>query len=81
MERDKQLKIFGISILMSGLLIGFSIGMDILLGFDLKTSFKNATNPFLVMETTEIVIFYFLIIIWAACSIRLFLIKRSKKQQ
>lgn len=62
------------------LLSGISIGMDSLLGFDLKTSFKNAVNPFLVMEVTEIIIFYFLIIIWIYCSIRLFLIKRSKKQ-
>lgn len=62
------------------LLSGISIGMDSLLGFDLKTSFKNAVNPFLVMEVTEIIIFYFLIIIWVYCSIRLFLIKRSKKQ-
>lgn len=62
------------------LLSGISIGMDSLLGFDLKTSFKNAVNPFLVMEVTEIIIFYFLIIIWVYCSIRLFLIKRSKKR-
>lgn len=62
------------------LLSGISIGMDSLLGFDLKTSFKNAVNPFLVMEVTEIIIFYFLIIIWVYCSIRLLLIKRSKKQ-
>ena len=74
------MKILGISILMLVLLTGFSIGMDILLGFDLKTSFKNAANPFLVMEVAEIIIFYFLIIIWGLCSIRLFLIKRSKKQ-
>lgn len=75
------MKILGISILMLGLLSGFSIGMDRLLGFDLKTSFKNAVNPFLVMEVAEIIIFYLLIIIWTFCSIRLFLIKRSKKQQ
>ncbi len=75
------MKILGISILMLGLLSGFSIGMDILLGFDLKTSFKNTTNPFLVMEVTEIIIFYLLIIIWASRLIRLFFIKRSKKKQ
>ncbi|AMO85399.1 hypothetical protein B857_02674 [Solibacillus isronensis B3W22] len=74
------MKILGISILMFLLLSGISIGMDSLLGFDLKTSFKNAVNPFLVMEVTEIIIFYFLIIIWVYCSIRLFLIKRSKKR-
>ncbi len=66
---------------MLGLLSGFSIGIDRPLGFDLKTSLKNAANPFLVMEVTEIIIFYLLIIIWASCSIRLFFIKSSKKQQ
>ncbi|MGX9135031.1 hypothetical protein ACWV26_11770 [Rummeliibacillus sp. JY-2-4R] len=75
------MKIFGISILMLGFLSGFSIGMDRFLGFDLKTSFKNVVNPFLVMEVTEIIIFYLLIIIWVSCSIRLFFIKRRKKQQ
>lgn len=74
------MKILVISILMLVLLSCFSIGMDILLGFDLKTSFKNAINPFLVMKVTEIIIFYFLILIWAFGSIRLFLIKRSKKR-
>ncbi|MFJ8235487.1 hypothetical protein ACIQ34_07015 [Ureibacillus sp. NPDC094379] len=74
------MKILGISILMLVLLSGFTIGMDGLLGFDLKTSFKNAVNPFLVMEVAEIVIFYLLIIIWVLYSTRLFLIKRSKKQ-
>lgn len=53
--------------------------MDRLLGFDLKTSIKNAVNPFLVMEVTEIIIFYLLIIIWAFYSIRLIIIKRRKK--
>ncbi|MCM3389874.1 hypothetical protein M3649_17280 [Ureibacillus chungkukjangi] len=74
------MKILGISILMLGLLSGFSIGIDRLLGFDLKTSIRNAVNPFLVMEVAEIIIFYLLIIIWAFCSTRLFLIKRSEKQ-
>lgn len=73
------MKILGISILMLVLLSGFSVGMDTLLGFDLKTSFKNSINPFLVMEVAEIIIFYLVIIIWAISSTRLFLIKRSKK--
>ncbi|MDI7740587.1 hypothetical protein QMK38_01115 [Lysinibacillus fusiformis] len=74
------MKIIGISILMFGLLSGFSIGMDTLLGFDLITSFRNAVNPFLVMKKAEIIIFYLLIIIWAFYSTRLFLIKRREKQ-
>lgn len=67
------MRILGISILMLVLLSCFSIGMDRLLGFDLKTSIKNAVNPFLVMEVAEIIIFFLLIIIWVFYSIRIFL--------
>lgn len=59
------MKILGITILILVLLTSFSVGMDVLLGFDLKTSIKNAVNPFLVMEVAEIIIFCFLLMIWA----------------
>lgn len=59
------MKILGITILIFVLLTSFSVGMDVLLGFDLKTSIKNAVNPFLVMEVAEIAIFCFLLMIWA----------------
>lgn len=51
------MKVIGISILMMVLLAGISLSMDILLGFDVNTSVKNALNPFFVMETAELSIF------------------------
>lgn len=35
--------------------------MDILLGFDLNTSLRNAFNPFLVMETAELAVLFLFI--------------------
>ncbi|MFE4350988.1 hypothetical protein [Peribacillus butanolivorans] len=56
------MKIFGITILMLILLVAFSLGMDILLGFDLDNSIKHAFNPFLVKDVTELVLFLFLLV-------------------
>lgn len=75
------MKIIGISILMFVFLTVFSLCMDILLGFDLNTSINNAIRPFLVMEVTEIVIFFLLIVLMVVGPVRTFYIKRKKKQQ
>jgi hypothetical protein len=73
------LKILGISILLLGLLAGFSLGIDILLGSDLNTSLKNALNPFLVMAPAELVIFILLLLFLVAGPVRSFF--RKKKQE
>jgi hypothetical protein len=58
------MKMIGIAFLMWGLLMGFSLGIDILLGFDIKTSLRNAFSHFLVMEIAELfVLFLFLFIL------------------
>ena len=81
------MKILGITILVMGLLTGFSLSMDLLLGLDLYTSVNNALNPFLVMEVHELVFFLFLVICLIAAPFRFFFRKKKegsskdKKQQ
>lgn len=75
------MKIIGISILMFVFLTVFSLCIDILLGFDLNTSINNAIRPFLVMEVTEIVIFFLLIVLMVVGPVRTSYNKRKKKQQ
>ncbi|MDI2588561.1 hypothetical protein OR571_15930 [Psychrobacillus sp. NEAU-3TGS] len=75
------MKIIGISILMFVFLTVFSLCMDILLGFDLNTSVNNAIRPFLVMEVSEIVIFFLLIVLMVVGPVRTLYNKRKKKQQ
>ncbi len=55
------MKIIAISILMLGILISISFSIDLLLGFELKTSLRNAISPFRVMEIPEYLVFMFLI--------------------
>ncbi|MCO0598154.1 hypothetical protein NGI46_11870 [Peribacillus butanolivorans] len=55
------MKIFGITVLMLIPLVAFSLGMDILLGFDLDNSIKHAFNPFLVKDPTELILFLVLL--------------------
>ncbi|WP_285765801.1 hypothetical protein [Peribacillus sp. SI8-4] len=57
------MKFFGITILLLVPLVLFSLGMDILLGFDLDNSIKHAFNPFLVKDRAELILFMFLLII------------------
>lgn len=74
------MKIIGISIVMFIFLTVFSLGMDILLGFDLNTSINNVIRPFLVMDVTEKVVFFLLIVLMAVDPVRTFYNKRKKKQ-
>ncbi|MBK5443109.1 MULTISPECIES: hypothetical protein [Peribacillus] len=55
------MKIFGITVLMLIPLVAFSLGMDILLGFDLDNSIKHAFNPFLVKDPAELILFLVLL--------------------
>jgi hypothetical protein len=58
------MKIICISILMLTTLISCSFGIDLLLGFEMKTAWRNALSPFRVMETPEYFVFIFLIAIY-----------------
>ena len=73
------MKIIGFILLSLLVLIGFSLGLDILLGYDLENSVKHAFNPFHVRETAEIVLFGILIFFLAG--IKPFLQKRKKSKR
>jgi hypothetical protein len=58
------MKIIGISIFMLTILISFSFVIDLFLGFEIKTSLRNAISPFKVMEVPEYFVFFFLLAIY-----------------
>ncbi|MFJ5762420.1 hypothetical protein ACIQAA_25495 [Neobacillus sp. NPDC093182] len=58
------MKIIGITIGMLAILISCSFGIDLLLGFEMKTAWRNAISPFRVMEVPEYFVFVFLIVIY-----------------
>lgn len=58
------MKIIIITLAMLTILISFSFGMDLLLGFEMKTAWRNAISPFRVMEVPEKFVFMFLIAIY-----------------
>lgn len=58
------MKVIGITLAMSAVLISFSFGIDLLLGFEMKTAWRNAISPFRVMEVPEYFVFVFLIAIY-----------------
>jgi hypothetical protein len=57
------MKFFGITLLLLIPLVVISLGMDILLGFDLDNSIKHAFNPFLVKDPAELILFIILVVI------------------
>jgi hypothetical protein len=56
------MKIFGITVLILAPLVVITLGMDILMGFDLDNSMKHAFNPFLVKDPAEFILFLILLI-------------------
>lgn len=56
------MKIFGITVLILAPLVVITLGMDLLLGFDLDNSIKHAFNPFLVKDPAEFILFLILLI-------------------
>lgn len=57
------MKFFGITVLILFPLVAFSLGMDILMGFDLDNSIKHAINPFLVKDPAELILFIILVVL------------------
>ncbi|MFS0670113.1 hypothetical protein AB1L12_19615 [Peribacillus frigoritolerans] len=55
------MKFFGITLLLLFPLVIISLGMDILMGFDLDNSIKHAFNPFLVKDPAELILFFILL--------------------
>ncbi|WP_419955338.1 hypothetical protein ACN6MT_07295 [Neobacillus niacini] len=58
------MKIIFITLGMLTILMGCSLGIDLLLGFEVKTTLRNAVSPFRVMEVPEYFVFIFLIVIY-----------------
>ncbi|MED4256650.1 hypothetical protein P4689_29265 [Priestia megaterium] len=74
------MKIMGISLLMMGCLMGFSLGIDILQGFDVSQALYNAVSPFRVMEVAELFVLFFLLFLFFAESVYLFIKKRNQSK-
>jgi hypothetical protein len=74
------MKIMGISLLMLGCLIAFSLGIDIFQGFDVSQALYNAVSPFRVMEVAELFVLFFLLFLFFAESVYLFIKERKRNQ-
>jgi hypothetical protein len=72
------MKIIGITLLMMGCLMAFSLGIDIFQGFDVSQAVSNAVSPFRVMEVAELFVLFFLLFLFFAESAYLFLKKRKR---
>jgi len=76
------MKIWGSTLLILVFLIGLSFGIDLLMGFELITSLRNAISPLAVMEPVEYVIFLSLIFIYIGKSLFEYIqAKKQKKKQ
>ncbi|PFI58951.1 hypothetical protein CN918_37010 [Priestia megaterium] len=74
------MKIIGISLLMMGCLLVFSLGIDMLQGFDVSQALYNAVSPFRVMEVAELFVLFFLLFLFFAESAYLFIKKRNQSK-
>ncbi|GLH62468.1 hypothetical protein [Parageobacillus sp. G301] len=73
------MKVLGISLFIGSILIGLAIEMDMLMGFTLRQSMRNVLNPFRVMETPEMFILFFILLLWVLDVLAaLFLQKQNK---
>ncbi|WP_223272439.1 hypothetical protein [Priestia megaterium] len=70
----------GISLLMMGCLMGFSLGIDILQGFDVSQALYNAVSPFRVMEVAELFVLFFLLFLFFVETAYLFIKKRNQSK-
>jgi hypothetical protein len=72
------MKIIGISLLMFGCLMAFSLSLDILQGFDVSQALINAVSPFRVMELVELFVLFFLLFLFLGESAYFFIKKRNE---
>jgi len=74
-----NMKILGISLLMMGCLIGFSLSIDIIIqGNDFSQALYKAINPFRVMEVSELFVLFLLLSLFVVESLYLYIKKKSK---
>jgi hypothetical protein len=74
------MKIMGISLLMLGCLMAFSLSLDILQGFDVSQAWHNAVSPFQVMEVVELFVLFFLLFLFFAESAYCFIKNRKENK-
>lgn len=64
---------------MMALLLSLTLYLDILQGFNFRTSLMNVYNPFVVMETPELVVLFLLILLLFVDAIIPFVQKKNEK--
>ncbi|MBY0199453.1 hypothetical protein H7U05_19350 [Priestia megaterium] len=74
------MKIIGISLLMMGCLMDFSLSIDIFQGFDVSQALYNAVSPFRVMEVAELFVLFFLLFLFFAESAYFFIKKKNQNK-
>ncbi|MEH7367174.1 hypothetical protein [Priestia megaterium] len=74
------MKIIGISLLIMWCLLVFSLGIDMLQGFDVSQALYNAVSPFRVMEVAELFVLFFLLFLFFVESAYLFIKKRNQSK-
>lgn len=73
------MKVLGISLFIGSILIGLAIEMDMLMGFTLRQSMRNVLNPFRVMETPEMFILFFILLLWVLDVLAALFLQKQKK--
>ncbi|MED4989112.1 hypothetical protein [Parageobacillus toebii] len=73
------MKVLGISLFIGSILIGLAIEMDMLMGFTLRQSMYNVLNPFRVMETPEMFILFFILLLWVLNVLAALFFQKQKK--
>ncbi|WP_110929520.1 hypothetical protein [Bacillus massiliglaciei] len=74
------MKIFWIFILLLIVLIAFAICLDLLMGFDLKTSINNVQTPFIEMQLGEISLIGLFFLFLFAGFVRTYLKNKKRKE-
>jgi hypothetical protein len=74
------MKIIGISLLIMWCLMVFSLGIDMLQGFDVSQALYNAVSPFQVMEVAELFVLFLLIFLFFVETAYLFIKKRNQSK-
>jgi hypothetical protein len=73
------MKVLGISLFISIILIGVTIEMDMLMGFTFRQSMRNVLNPFSVMEVPETFILFLFLLLWVLDVLAALFLQKQKK--
>jgi hypothetical protein len=73
------MKLLGISLLITCLLAGIEVGMNMLMGEHLYQSFQDMIIPFHVMEATELFILFLFLLLWGIDVLMTFLRQKQTR--